>query len=58
MFRTTLHEGEDHEDLARRRPLGRMGEVTDVVDAVLQLEDAPFVTGAVLHVDGGRSAGH
>jgi heme-degrading monooxygenase HmoA len=39
-------------------PLGRTGEVGDVVDAVLCLENAPFVTGDVLHVDGGQSAGH
>ena len=58
IIRTGLHQGEDHEDLARRHPLGRMGEVSDVVDAVLYLDDAPFVTGAVLHVDGGRAAGH
>ncbi|MGW6961810.1 SDR family NAD(P)-dependent oxidoreductase [Streptomyces chartreusis] len=57
IIKTSLHAGEDHEDLARRHPLGRMGEVADVVDAVLYLENAPFVTGAVLHVDGGRSAG-
>ena len=39
-------------------PLGRVGEVDDVVAAVLYLENAPFVTGEVLHVDGGQSAGH
>jgi hypothetical protein len=31
--------------------------VSDVVDAVLYLVDAPFVTGEVLHVDGGAHAG-
>jgi NAD(P)-dependent dehydrogenase (short-subunit alcohol dehydrogenase family) len=35
-----------------------MGEVKDVVDAVLFLEQAGFVTGEILHVDGGQSAGH
>ena len=39
-------------------PLGRMGEVSDIVDGVLYLEHAPFVTGEILHVDGGQSAGH
>jgi hypothetical protein len=34
-----------------------MGEVKDIVDAVLYLELAPFVTGEVLHVDGGAAAG-
>jgi 4-oxalocrotonate tautomerase len=35
-----------------------MGDLRDVVDAVLYLESAPFVTGEILHVDGGQSAGH
>jgi NAD(P)-dependent dehydrogenase (short-subunit alcohol dehydrogenase family) len=35
-----------------------MGEMSDIVDAVLYLDSAPFVTGAILHVDGGQSAGH
>jgi NAD(P)-dependent dehydrogenase (short-subunit alcohol dehydrogenase family) len=35
-----------------------MGEIQDIVDAVLFLESASFVTGEVLHVDGGQSAGH
>jgi NAD(P)-dependent dehydrogenase (short-subunit alcohol dehydrogenase family) len=34
-----------------------MGEVREVVDAVLYLESAAFVTGEVLHVDGGQHAG-
>ncbi len=39
-------------------PLGRVGEVEDVVGGVLYLESAPFVTGEILHIDGGQSAGH
>jgi NAD(P)-dependent dehydrogenase (short-subunit alcohol dehydrogenase family) len=35
-----------------------MGEMSDIVDAVLYLEQASFVTGEILHVDGGQSAGH
>jgi NAD(P)-dependent dehydrogenase (short-subunit alcohol dehydrogenase family) len=35
-----------------------MGEIADVVDAVVYLEGAKFVTGEILHVDGGQSAGH
>ena len=38
-------------------PVGRMGEISDVVDAVLYLEGANFVTGEILHVDGGQNAG-
>jgi NAD(P)-dependent dehydrogenase (short-subunit alcohol dehydrogenase family) len=36
----------------------QMGEVKDIVDAVMFLDSAPFVTGEILHVDGGQSAGH
>ena len=53
-----MHPPETHEALAKFHPLGRMGEVQDVVDAVLFLEAAGFVTGEILHVDGGQSAGH
>jgi NAD(P)-dependent dehydrogenase (short-subunit alcohol dehydrogenase family) len=39
-------------------PLGHMGDIADIVGAILYLESAPFVTGEILHVDGGQSAGH
>jgi NAD(P)-dependent dehydrogenase (short-subunit alcohol dehydrogenase family) len=39
-------------------PVGRVGEIDDVAGGVLYLESAPFVTGEILHVDGGQSAGH
>jgi len=38
-------------------PLGRAGQVSDVVDAVLFLESSPYITGEILHVDGGQIAG-
>ena len=38
-------------------PVGRVGEIEDVVGGVLYLESAPFVTGEILHIDGGQSAG-
>ncbi|MFE5035702.1 SDR family NAD(P)-dependent oxidoreductase [Streptomyces sp. NPDC056683] len=57
-IRTPMHPAETHEFLAALHPVGRMGEVGDIVDAVLYLETAPFVTGEILHVDGGMSAGH
>jgi NAD(P)-dependent dehydrogenase (short-subunit alcohol dehydrogenase family) len=40
-----------------RTAVPRIGRVSDVVGAVLYLEGAPFVTGEISHVDGGRSAG-
>ena len=44
--------------LAEAHPLGRVGEISDVVDGILYLERATFVTGETLHIDGGRAAGH
>jgi NAD(P)-dependent dehydrogenase (short-subunit alcohol dehydrogenase family) len=58
VIRTPMHPPETHDGLARLHPLGRMGDIDDVVDAILYLENASFVTGEVLHVDGGQSAGH
>jgi NAD(P)-dependent dehydrogenase (short-subunit alcohol dehydrogenase family) len=58
IIRTPMHPEETHEFLAALHPLHRMGDVDDVVDAVLYLENAGFVTGESLHVDGGQSAGH
>ncbi|MER7890049.1 SDR family oxidoreductase [Micromonospora sp. NPDC094482] len=58
VIKTPMHPVETHETLAGLHPVGRMGETSDVVDAVLYLESAPFVTGEILHVDGGQNAGH
>jgi NAD(P)-dependent dehydrogenase (short-subunit alcohol dehydrogenase family) len=58
IIRTPMHPAETHEGLAALHPVGRMGEIDDVVEAITYLESAPFVTGEVLHVDGGQSAGH
>lgn len=57
IINTPMHPAEYHPTLAAMHPVGRMGEVSDVVEAVLYLERSPFVTGDVLHVDGGQSAG-
>ncbi|MFF4692264.1 SDR family NAD(P)-dependent oxidoreductase [Streptomyces sp. NPDC001307] len=57
-IRTPMHPEETHESLAGLHPVGRLGEPSDIADAVIYLEDAPFVTGEILHVDGGMSAGH
>ena len=58
VIKTPMHSPDAYEAMAKFHPLGRLGEVQDVVDAVLFLEQAGFVTGEILHVDGGRSAGH
>jgi NAD(P)-dependent dehydrogenase (short-subunit alcohol dehydrogenase family) len=57
-LRTLMHAPETYEFLAKLHPVGRMGEIQDIVDAILFLENAPFITGEILHVDGGQSAGH
>jgi NAD(P)-dependent dehydrogenase (short-subunit alcohol dehydrogenase family) len=54
---TPMHAPEAHGFLASLQPMGRMGETQEVVDAVMYLERAAFVTGEIMHVDGGASAG-
>jgi NAD(P)-dependent dehydrogenase (short-subunit alcohol dehydrogenase family) len=58
IIKTPMHAAETHEFLANLHPMKQLGEVKDIVDAVLFLESAGFVTGEILHVDGGQSAGH
>ena len=58
VIKTPMHPVETHHALGGLHPLGRMGEIADIVDAILYLESATFVTGETLHVDGGQSAGH
>ena len=58
IIKTPMHPAEAHPALAALHPVGRMGEISDIVDAVLYLDGAGFVTGEVLHVDGGQAAGH
>jgi NAD(P)-dependent dehydrogenase (short-subunit alcohol dehydrogenase family) len=57
VIRTPMHSAETHEFLTGLEPMGRMGETQEILDAVLYLEQAAFVTGEILHVDGGASAG-
>jgi len=58
IIKTPLHAPETHEWLAALHPVARMGEISDITQAVIYLESAGFVTGEILHVDGGQSAGH
>ncbi|TCS04347.1 SDR family oxidoreductase [Rhizobium sp. BK418] len=57
IIRTPMHAPETHDFLSALHPVGRMGEVSEIVDAVLYLEHAGFVTGETLNVDGGQHAG-
>ena len=58
IIKTPMHAAETHDFLSALHPMKQLGEVKDIVDAVLYLESAGFVTGEILHVDGGQSAGH
>jgi NAD(P)-dependent dehydrogenase (short-subunit alcohol dehydrogenase family) len=58
IIKTPMHPAQTHEFLAGLHPMKRMGEIKDIVEAVIFLESAGFVTGEILHVDGGQSAGH
>jgi len=56
VIKTPVHDPASYEGMAE--PIGRVGEIGDVVDGILYLERATFVTGEILHVDGGQAAGH
>jgi NAD(P)-dependent dehydrogenase (short-subunit alcohol dehydrogenase family) len=56
-IKTPIHAPETHAFLAGLNPAKRMGEVSDVTDAVLYLEGASYATGEILYVDGGQNAG-
>ena len=58
VIKTPMHPVETHAQLGTLHPIAHMGEISDVVDAILYLKLAGFVTGEILHVDGGQSAGH
>jgi NAD(P)-dependent dehydrogenase (short-subunit alcohol dehydrogenase family) len=58
IIRTPMHPVEAYAAFDDLHPVGHMGDIADIVGAVLYLETASFVTGEILHVDGGQSAGH
>ena len=59
VIQTPVHPSESYADLGNQLPpLGHVGQVSDIVGAILFLEASPFVTGEILHVDGGQVAGH
>jgi NAD(P)-dependent dehydrogenase (short-subunit alcohol dehydrogenase family) len=57
VINTPMHKPETHDFLKGLHPVDRIGEVKEVVDAVLFLTDATFTSGEILHVDGGAHAG-
>jgi NAD(P)-dependent dehydrogenase (short-subunit alcohol dehydrogenase family) len=58
VIKTPVHDESSYAGMGALHPVGRVGDVEDVVGGVLYLEAARFVTGEVLHIDGGQSAGH
>jgi NAD(P)-dependent dehydrogenase (short-subunit alcohol dehydrogenase family) len=57
VIRKPRYDLASYKGMAEEHPLGRLGEVDDVVDGILYLEQASFVTGEILHIDGGQAAG-
>jgi NAD(P)-dependent dehydrogenase (short-subunit alcohol dehydrogenase family) len=58
VIKTPMNDPASYAGMASLQPIGRLGEVSDVVDGILYLERATFVTGEVLHIDGGQAAGY
>ena len=58
VIKTPLHDPASYKGMAGLQPIGRLGEISDVVDGIVYLERATFVTGEILHIDGGQAAGH
>ena len=59
IIQTPAHPAESYAGLGDRLPpLGHVGQVSDVVEGILFLEASPFITGEILHIDGGQNAGH
>jgi NAD(P)-dependent dehydrogenase (short-subunit alcohol dehydrogenase family) len=59
IIQTPMHPPESYEGLGPRLPpVGHVGQVSDIVDGILFLESSPFITGEILHIDGGQIAGH
>ena len=58
IIQTPVHPADSYEGLGDRLPpLGRVGQVSDVVHGILFLESSPYITGEILHIDGGQIAG-
>jgi NAD(P)-dependent dehydrogenase (short-subunit alcohol dehydrogenase family) len=58
VIRTPMHSPDSYAAAAKLAPMGKVGQVSDIVDGILFLESSPFITGEILHIDGGQIAGH
>jgi Enoyl-(Acyl carrier protein) reductase len=51
VIQTPMNAPGTYDALAAGHPVGRMGQVSDIVDGILFLESSPFITGEILHID-------
>ena len=59
IIQTPMHPAESYAGLGDRMPpIGRVSQISDVVGGILFLESSPYITGEILHIDGGQIAGH
>jgi NAD(P)-dependent dehydrogenase (short-subunit alcohol dehydrogenase family) len=59
IIQTPVHPAESYAGLGSQLPpIGHVGQVSDIVGGILFLESSPFITGEILHIDGGQIAGH
>jgi NAD(P)-dependent dehydrogenase (short-subunit alcohol dehydrogenase family) len=59
IIQTPVHPAESYAALGPQLPpIGHVGQVSDIVNGILFLESSPFITGEILHIDGGQIAGH
>jgi NAD(P)-dependent dehydrogenase (short-subunit alcohol dehydrogenase family) len=58
IIQTPENAPESYDALAGLQPIGRVGQISDIVAGILFLESSPFITGEILHIDGGQIAGH
>jgi NAD(P)-dependent dehydrogenase (short-subunit alcohol dehydrogenase family) len=54
---TPMHANDDHEQLKKLSPAGRLVQISEIVDALFYLESAPMVNGENIRIDGGAHAG-
>ncbi|KNE27890.1 hypothetical protein AFM18_10260 [Achromobacter spanius] len=57
VIKTPMHAPKTHQAWAGLHPMKRLGDIADIAQAVMYRGDAGFVTGEILHVDGGQVAG-
>jgi NAD(P)-dependent dehydrogenase (short-subunit alcohol dehydrogenase family) len=60
VIQTPMHPPESYTSGEGERlpPVGHVGQISDIVRGIMFLESSPYVTGAILNIDGGRTAGY